>query len=82
MRSRDPDTGMFKISKSTRNHRRRASIIPITQIIRSCHLLPVWGKRVDRTWNTRNVLDKCPRFHLNPYLRDHDFVLLRYLQDK
>ncbi|RPD57369.1 hypothetical protein L227DRAFT_507016 [Lentinus tigrinus ALCF2SS1-6] len=81
-RELDPNTGMFKISKSTCNHRRRASIIPLTQIVQSCHLIPVWGKRVDRTWNTHNVLDKCTRFFVNPYLRHQDFVLLRYLQDK
>ncbi|TFK84310.1 hypothetical protein K466DRAFT_496815 [Polyporus arcularius HHB13444] len=82
LRGLDPDTGMFKVSKSTRNHRRRVSIIPITQIQQSCHLIPVWGKRIDPTWNSRNVLDKASRFYVNPYLRDHDFVLLRYLQDK
>ncbi|RDX46169.1 hypothetical protein OH76DRAFT_1356587 [Lentinus brumalis] len=82
LRQLDAETGMFKISKSTRNHRRRSSIIPITQIIRSCHLIPVWGKAMDRTWNSRNVLDRCSRFFVNPYLRHHDFVLLRYLQEK
>lgn len=80
-RQRDPETGMFKVSHSTRNFRRHASIIPITQILRSCHLLPVWGKRADPTWTSSNVLDKCTRFFVNPYLRHHDFVLFKYLQE-
>ncbi|TFK91398.1 hypothetical protein K466DRAFT_541773 [Polyporus arcularius HHB13444] len=80
-RDPDPDNGMLKVSHSTRNHRRRASIIPITQIERSVHLLPVWDKRVDSTWTSANVLDKCRRFYVNPYLRHHDFVLFRYMYD-
>ena len=81
-RQPDPETGMFKVSHSTRAHRRCASIISLTQIERSCHLLPIWGKRVDSTWTSKNVLDQCTRFYVNPYLRHHDFVLLKYLQER
>ncbi|KAI0755849.1 hypothetical protein C8Q74DRAFT_1305710 [Fomes fomentarius] len=62
----DANTGMYRISHSTRNHRRHVSIIPITQIVRSIHLIPVWGKSVDCTWTSHNVLDKCRRFLVNP----------------
>lgn len=79
-RQPDPETGMFKVSHSTRMHRRHASIIPVTQIIRSCHLLPVWGKQVDPKWTSSNVLSQCTRFFVNPYLRHQDFVLFKYLQ--
>ncbi len=72
---------MFKVSHSTRSFRRNASIIPVTQIIRSCHLLPTWGKRVDPMWTSKNVLDKCTHFFVNPYLRHHNFVLFKYLQE-
>lgn len=81
-REPEPDTGMFKISHSTRNHRRRTSIIPITQIERSVHLLPIWGKRADPSWTSANVLDRCHRFYVNPYLRHQDFVLFRYMYDR
>ncbi|KAI0682089.1 hypothetical protein BC835DRAFT_1244408, partial [Cytidiella melzeri] len=36
--------GMFSVAPSQRNHRCRASIIPISAILRSCHLIPVWGR--------------------------------------
>ncbi|KAH9909444.1 uncharacterized protein BXZ73DRAFT_59483 [Epithele typhae] len=75
----DPTTGMFQVSVSSHNHHRRSSIIPITSIARSCHLIPVFGKAVNRAWTTDNVLDLCKRFFVNPYLRHHDFVLFRYL---
>ncbi|EJF55614.1 hypothetical protein DICSQDRAFT_73320 [Dichomitus squalens LYAD-421 SS1] len=81
-RTQDPDTGMFQVSYSTRNHRRRVSMIPITHIVRSCYLIPKWGKQVDTTWMSANVLDKCTKFFVSPYLRHHDFVLYRYLYDR
>ena len=80
-REPDPDTGMYKVSHSYRYNRRRSSIISVTQIVRSCHLIPIWGKRVHPTWSSRNVLDKCTKFFVNTYLRHHDFILLRYLQE-
>ncbi|KAI0694820.1 hypothetical protein C8Q76DRAFT_634235 [Earliella scabrosa] len=78
----DPATGMYIVSHSTRQHRRFASIIPITDIIRTCHLIPVWGKRIDPSWTSDTVLDRCTKFFVNPYLRHHDFVLFRYLSQK
>lgn len=72
---------MFKVSHSTHNFRRHASVIPVTQIVCSCHLLPIWGKRADPTWTSNNVLDKCTRFFVNPYLQHHDFILFKYLQE-
>ncbi|KAI9001505.1 hypothetical protein BD414DRAFT_406373 [Trametes punicea] len=81
-RTQDVDSGMFPVSYSSRNHRRRVSIIPVTQIIRSCYLIPKWGRKVDTTWTSANVLDKCTKFYVSPYLRHHDFVLYRYLYDK
>ncbi|KAF8170150.1 hypothetical protein BJ912DRAFT_1025406 [Pholiota molesta] len=62
---------MYKISRSTRAHRRRVSIIPVTDIVRSCHLIPGFGG-----WTADTVLTEAPYFYLNPYLRHHDFVWL------
>ena len=78
----DPDTGMFKVSHSSRSHRRRVSIIWLSQIVRSCHLIPVWGKSIDRSWTSENVLDRCKQFYVNPYLRHDDFILFKYLRDR
>lgn len=74
-----PDIEMYKVSRSTHMHRQRASIIPITQIERSCHLIPVCKSSIDRTWTTNNVLDLGTEFLVNPYLRHHDFFLFRFL---
>ena len=37
------DLKMFQITRSTRNHQQQASIIPVTQIVHSCHLIPNFG---------------------------------------
>ncbi|KAF8143444.1 hypothetical protein K438DRAFT_1911066 [Mycena galopus ATCC 62051] len=70
--------GMYCVSLSTRMHHQKSEIIPITQIVRSCHLIPRFGRRIDPTWNSENVLDCCKEFYLNPYLRHHDFFLFPY----
>ncbi|KAJ7893406.1 hypothetical protein B0H14DRAFT_3081378 [Mycena olivaceomarginata] len=76
-----PDTGMYLVSLSSRNLRQNSGIIAVTDIVRSCHLTPVFGRSVDPTWTSENVLDTCKSFYFNPYLRHHDFYLFRYLVD-
>ncbi|KZT11769.1 uncharacterized protein LAESUDRAFT_609333, partial [Laetiporus sulphureus 93-53] len=41
--AKDTVTGMYIISHSMRQHYRYAAMIPITEIVRTCHLIPVWG---------------------------------------
>ena len=78
----DQTVGMHRISVSTRNGGYgNTSVIPITHIARSCHLIPVFGQEIDHSWMAANVLKKSPYFFLNPYLRHLDFFLHRYLQD-
>ena len=73
---------MHKISQSTRSGGYgNTSIIPISHIARSCHLLPMFGKEIDHLWTHENVLKKSASFFLNPYLCHLDFFLLHYLQD-
>ncbi|KAJ7481268.1 hypothetical protein B0H11DRAFT_1670191, partial [Mycena galericulata] len=58
----DADLGMYKITPATQLHLRRASIIPVTQISRSCHLIPRFSRKIDRTLTTDSVLDRCKSF--------------------
>ncbi|KAI0750184.1 hypothetical protein C8Q80DRAFT_1102266, partial [Daedaleopsis nitida] len=74
----DEPTGMYVISHSTRQQRRQTAIIPVTEIIRTVHLIPYAGRGIERTWTSSTVLDRCTKFYVNPYLRHHDFVLFRY----
>lgn len=82
-RTFQPDMGMYLISHSTNTHVRRASIIPVSDIVRSCHLIPVFGRSraSDLGWSAELVLEQCKTFYLNPYLRHHDFYYLRHLHN-
>ncbi|PPQ71533.1 hypothetical protein CVT26_010393 [Gymnopilus dilepis] len=82
-RNPQADTGMYMISQSTNTHDRRASVIPISDIVRSCHLIPVFGQAPAKNlgWKSETVLEQCKKFYFNPYLRHHDFYQFRYLQD-
>ena len=72
----DPDLGMYIIGASSRNLRRRTSVVPVSHIVRSCHLLPRFGKApIDPTWHSANILDQNIKFYVNCYLRHLDFVL-------
>ncbi|KAF8951861.1 hypothetical protein BDZ97DRAFT_2004777 [Flammula alnicola] len=78
------DTGMYSISYSTRRHQQHASIIPVSDILRSCHLIPAFGrlKASDLGWTAELVLQQAKSFYLNPYLRHYDFYFLRFLVDR
>lgn len=72
--------GMYSVSPSTRGGGYgNTSIIPITHIARSCHLIPVFGETMDRSLTQETALKNSPAVFLNPYLRHIDFFLLRYL---
>ena len=78
--TKDKITNMYKVLPSTRNGGYgNLSVIPITHIVRSCHLIPVFGKQVDYSWMHKNILRVSPEFLLNPYLHHLDFFLLHYL---
>ncbi|KAF9044688.1 hypothetical protein BDP27DRAFT_1374123 [Rhodocollybia butyracea] len=73
----DKDTLMYQVEHSEKNNIHSASIIPVTYISRSCHLIPFSGNCTDGKWTGKNILNECKSFHLNLYLRPIDFVLLR-----
>ena len=62
------DLGMYQISRSSHSHRRQVSIIPITQIKCSIHLIPKFGKQMDPSWTADDVLERCKYFYVNCYL--------------
>ena len=79
---RDKTVNMYTVSRSTRNRQWRASVIPITHIARTCHLIPVWGRSISRGMTGQSALDRCERFFVNPYVRHSDFVIFRLLVDR
>ncbi|KAJ7059962.1 Zn-finger domain-containing protein [Mycena amicta] len=64
----DPVSGFYTTQRSTRQLHANAAVVPVEQIVRSCHLIPKCGAEIDSTWTRSNVLDLAPVFYYNPYI--------------
>ncbi|KAI0819422.1 hypothetical protein BC628DRAFT_1423760 [Trametes gibbosa] len=73
--SPDANLCMYKI-KRLMGEARLASVLPVTLIERSVHLLPKWGGNVPDSWTTENVLDECLTFFVNPFKDAHTYYNL------
>ncbi|XP_006463153.1 hypothetical protein AGABI2DRAFT_152410 [Agaricus bisporus var. bisporus H97] len=58
-----PDLGMYLVSFSSQNLQKRASIIPATNVISSCHLIPKFGQSIDPSWTSDNTIIRSPSFY-------------------
>ena len=61
-----PDHGLYAVSRGvTRQGVRRAGIIPVDDLERSCHLYPDFGPVAPRAWTSSSVLEDCKHFFVN-----------------
>ncbi|KAI0714708.1 hypothetical protein C8Q76DRAFT_648762 [Earliella scabrosa] len=76
---RNPDhvTGLHPTSHSTRNHYRHVGVVPVRDLVRTCHLMPKYDtEEIDPDWTSANILDQPITFLLNRYLDYHLFSAL------
>ncbi|KAH9857831.1 hypothetical protein C2E23DRAFT_720065 [Lenzites betulinus] len=71
-----PDHGLYKVSRSMRRGARLASIIPVEDIVRSCHLIPDFGAVAPREWTSSTVLEQCSSFYVNSFADRNTYKLL------
>lgn len=71
-RQPDRNHGMYPVSYSTsgRSGDREFGIIDASSIVRSCQLIPKFGKKVNRSWTSCTVLDDCSHFFVNNWKDD------------
>ena len=58
---------MYKVTRTTRNGRRSASIIRADTILGSVHLFPRFGVSTPLQWSSFTVLEQCNSFYVNPF---------------
>lgn len=63
----DPKHHMYKVTRTTRNGRRCASVIRVDTILGSVHLFPRFGAVIPKEWNSFTVLEQCTSFFVNPF---------------
>ena len=73
--------GMYRVSRSYRNGRRLASIIPLAEVCRSVQLFPIFGPVMPQNWQSPTVLDECRSFYINPFLDRHIYRNLNYISE-
>ena len=61
------DHQFYQIEKLFNGNDRLASIVPLSNISRSVHLIPKFDPINYRKWSSANVLDNCDTFYLNHF---------------
>ncbi|EIW80284.1 hypothetical protein CONPUDRAFT_57860 [Coniophora puteana RWD-64-598 SS2] len=65
----DPETGMYRLVRATRQLMPRALIIPLSKIVRPCHISPRFGQgRVPSSWLKGKSIERAEEFLLNKYI--------------
>lgn len=70
------DNELYAVKRSWKAGRRESAVISIEAIRCSCHLIPIFGGRVDPSWTSDNVLELCDSFYLNSYLDIETFQMI------
>ncbi|KAH9924954.1 uncharacterized protein BXZ73DRAFT_91146 [Epithele typhae] len=74
----DATHGMYRVTRCRGpNGDRLASVVEMSTIRRSCHLLPVFpSPENSRAWTSSTVLDSCDTFFVNPFSDMHMYMTL------
>ncbi|KAG1811639.1 hypothetical protein EV424DRAFT_1473681 [Suillus variegatus] len=68
--------GLYKVGRLIRHGERLASIIDISDIRRSIHLIPNFGAAAPREWTSSTVLECCSTFFVNSFSDRHAYLTI------
>ncbi|CDO77773.1 hypothetical protein BN946_scf185041.g5 [Trametes cinnabarina] len=72
----DRNSRLYKVFRIVQDEQHIASILPVSLIERSVHLIPKWPSTVPRHWTCENILEECSSFYINPFKDVHTFFNL------
>jgi hypothetical protein len=68
-----PDSRLYYVMRASHNRGPAVDVIPVDQILRSCHLIPRFGSHCPRAWTPQSVLERATSFFYNPYISLSEF---------
>ncbi|KAI0074756.1 hypothetical protein K474DRAFT_1765035, partial [Panus rudis PR-1116 ss-1] len=69
-------SGLYKVARMYENQERRAIIVPVESIYRSCLLVPDFGSVADLSWCSKTVLEEASMFYLTPFSDHHMYYFV------
>jgi hypothetical protein len=71
----DHNSKMYKVSRVLQGTSRLASIVPVSHIDQSLHLVPLAGSSLPREWHSSTILDHCQTFLVNSFSDRRTYLL-------
>jgi hypothetical protein len=71
--TKDADSHLYDVRKITAPDQRKASIVELKDVRRTCQLWPKFGPVANKEWTSANVLDKCNHFYLSNFTDMYTF---------
>ncbi|KDR74234.1 hypothetical protein GALMADRAFT_70686, partial [Galerina marginata CBS 339.88] len=69
------DSGMYLVTRATRNHAPASDIISLDKIVSPCYLIPRFGTKYHPAhWDNTTILEECKSFFLDKYIHIRTFV--------
>ena len=72
----DRNHKMFKVTRLFQDGHRVVSVIPLSRIHRSVHLLPKFGQIAPCDWTSATVLERCNAFYINQLSDRHSYITI------
>ena len=71
----EANSKLYKVTRSLQGASRLASIVPVSCIEQSLHLIPLPGSSIPRDWSSDTILDHCQTFLVNSFTDRRTYIL-------